>query len=70
MYMCILVSYNLYFHMNIYMSIMYGDQIPGTGGAIAAPASETLATGLEEGIEYEAWELSGAFPTVGPLENP
>eukprot|EP00438_Fugacium_kawagutii_P033762 Skav215078 [mRNA] locus=scaffold2575:180785:193883:+ [translate_table: standard] len=25
-----------------------------TGGAIAAPANETLATGLEEGIEYEA----------------
>lgn len=25
-----------------------------TGGAIAAPASETLVTGLEEGIEYEA----------------
>ncbi|CAE7370903.1 pli1 [Symbiodinium natans] len=25
-----------------------------TGGAIAAPASETIATGLEEGIEYEA----------------
>ena len=28
--------------------------MPGTGGAIAAPASETLATGLEDGIEYEA----------------
>lgn len=28
--------------------------ISGTGGAIAAPASETIATGLEEGIEYEA----------------
>ena len=29
-------------------------QCTGTGGAIAAPAAETIATGLEEGIEYEA----------------
>ena len=38
--------------------------MPGTGGAIAAPASETLATGLEEGIEYEArkrWRPRGRF---------
>ena len=33
--------------------------ISGTGGAIAAPASETIATGLEEGIEYEAPKKRG-----------
>jgi len=44
-----------------------------TGGAIAAPASETIATGLEEGIEYEAmvsFFINNRWCCESPISKP
>ncbi|CAK9068713.1 unnamed protein product [Durusdinium trenchii] len=44
-----------------------------TGGAIAAPATETLATGLEEGIEYEAmvsFFINNRWCCESPISKP